>query len=267
VRSGEEKSGRWTGVALVLPLIVFLTAMLLYPLMRLSALALHRGLHVDAPMLRALRNSIILSLGVATVSIFLCLTPAWALARWPWRLKVALRSALTVPLMFSGVIVGFLTILMLGRVGLIPTLLASLIGIPAGSGAAYGAVGLVVAYLYFEIPRATLALESAFRDIDIEYEAAASTLGARPWSRIRRVILPLTRSAIASTFLLTFSVSLGSYGVALMLSRRFTILPVEIYTAYTGLLDDQRASTMSLMLVAVALMAASLTPLVDRWRG
>ena len=267
MRGREESGGGWTGIALVLPLVVFLTAMLLYPLMRLSALALRGGLHVDGPMLRALRNSITLSLGVATLSILLCLTPAWALARWPWRWKVALRSALAVPLMFSGVVVGFLTILVLGRVGLIPTIFASLIGIPAGSGAAYGAVGLVAAYLYFEIPRATLALESAFRDIDIEYEAAASTLGARPWSRMRRVILPLTRSAIASTFLLTFSVSLGSYGVALMLSRRFTLLPVEIYTAYTGFLDDQRASTMSLMLVAVALIAASLTRLVDRWRA
>ena len=74
---------------------------------------------------------------------------------------------------------------------------------------------------------------------------------------MRRVIRPLTRSAISSTFLLTFSVSLGSYGVALMLSRRFTLLPVEIYTAYTGFLNDQRASTMSLMLVAMRLASGS----------
>ena len=83
---------------------------------------------------------------------------------------------------------------------------------------------------------------------------------------MRRLILPLTRPAIVSTFLLTFSVSLGSYGVALMLSRRFTLLPVEIYTAYTGFLDDQRASTMSLMLVSTALVAGFLTRLVDRRR-
>jgi putative spermidine/putrescine transport system permease protein len=267
VRAGEELRGRWTGVALVLPLVLFLATILIYPMIRLTTLALGDGFRADIPMLRALRNSIVLSLGVAAVSILVCLVPAWALARWPWRFKVALRSALAVPLMFSGVIVGFLMILMLGRVGLVPTTLSRLIGIPVASAMAYGAVGLVAAYLYFEIPRATLALESAFRDIDIEYEAAASTLGAGPWGRIRRVILPLSRSAIVSTFLLTFSVSLGSYGAALMLSRRFTLLPVEIYTAYTGLIDDRRASTMSLMLVAVALVAASLTRIVERWRA
>ena len=265
-RGPRTFSGGWIGIVLVLPLMLFLLAMLVYPLTRLAALALHNGLHIDAAMLVALRNSITLSLGVAAVSIVLCITPAWALARWPSPLKVVLRSALAVPLMFSGVVVGFLAILMLGRVGLIPTMFASLIGIPVGSGAAYGAIGLVAAYLYFEIPRATLALESAFRDIDIDYEAAAATLGARPWSRMRRLILPLTRPAIVSTFLLTFSVSLGSYGVALMLSRRFTLLPVEIYTAYTGFLDDQRASTMSLMLVSTALIAGFLTRLVDRRR-
>jgi putative spermidine/putrescine transport system permease protein len=267
VRAGEELRGRWTGVALVLPLLLFLAAILIYPMIHLTILALGGGFHADIPMLRALRNSILLSLGVAAVSILVCLVPAWALARWPWQFKVALRSALAVPLMFSGVVVGFLTILMLGRVGLVPSALDRLIGVPVASGTAYGAIGLVAAYLYFEIPRATLALESGFRDIDIEYEAAAATLGARPWSRIRRVILPLTRSAVVSTFLLTFSVSLGSYGVALMLSRRFTLLPVEIYTAYTGLIDDRRASTMSLMLVAVALIAAALTRVVDRWRA
>ncbi|GAC1433043.1 MAG: ABC transporter permease [Thermoanaerobaculia bacterium] len=266
MKSGHETSGRWIGLVLVLPMLLFLATMLVYPLMRLASLGLGGGIHIDAAMLVALRNSIMLSLAVAAVSILLCLTPAWALARWPSRWKVVLRSAFTVPLMFSGVVVGFLTILMLGRIGLIPTFFASLTGVAAGSGAAYGAAGLFMAYLYFEIPRATLALESAFRDIDIEYEAAAATLGARPWSRLRRLILPLTRSAIVSTFLLTFSVSLGSYGVALMLSRRFTLLPVEIYTAYTGFLDDGRASTMSLMLVTVALIAASLTRLVDRWR-
>jgi len=113
-RGPRPFSGGWIGIVLVLPLMLFLLAMLVYPLTRLAALALHNGLHIDAAMLVALRNSITLSLGVAAVSIVLCITPAWALARWPSRLKVVLRSALAVPLMFSGVVVGFLAILMLG---------------------------------------------------------------------------------------------------------------------------------------------------------
>jgi putative spermidine/putrescine transport system permease protein len=233
----------------------------------MARLAAHATAPIDAPMWIALRNSVLLSLTVAITSIVLCITPAWALARWPSRWKVALRSALAVPLMFSGIVVGFLAILVLGRVGIIPRLFTWLFGVPLASGAAYGATGLVAAYLYFEIPRATLALESAFRDIDIDYEAAAATLGANPLRRMTRLILPMARPAIVSTLLLTFSVSLGSFGVALMLSRRLSLLPVEIYTAYTGFLDDARASTMSLLLIGTALVTAATTVVFERRRA
>ena len=84
-RGPRPFSGGWIGIVLVLPLMLFLLAMLVYPLTRLAAFALHDGLHIDAAMLVALRNSITLSLGVAAVSIVLCITPAWALARWPCR--------------------------------------------------------------------------------------------------------------------------------------------------------------------------------------
>jgi putative spermidine/putrescine transport system permease protein len=244
-------------VALTAPLLLFFTLILGYPLARLLLLATRGGLLVDAAMVRALRNSIGLSLAVALISVLVCLLPAWVLARWPFRYKVLIRSAFTIPIMFSGVVVGFLAILTLGRVGLVPLLMERITGTPHFSGVAYGAAGLLLAYLYFEIPRATLALESAFREMNVDYEAAAATLGAGPLARMRRIILPQARLPIASTFLLTFSVSLGSYGVALMLSRRLTLLPVEIYTAFTGFLDDKRAATMSLILLLIATVAAA----------
>ncbi|MEO8216759.1 MAG: ABC transporter permease subunit [Acidobacteriota bacterium] len=253
----QERRSRWLGAALTAPLLLFFLLILAYPVGRLALLAAPNGMHVDAAMLRSLRNSLVLSLAVALVSIVVCIIPAWALARWNFRLKLLVRSALTVPIMFSGVVVGFLAILTIGRVGLVPRFLEMLTGKPLLSGAAYGATGLVLAYLYFEIPRATLALESAFREMNIDYEAAAATLGLGPVGRMRRVIAPLARRAIISTFLLTFSVSLGSYGVALMLSRRLTLLPVDIYTAFTGFLDDERAATMSLMLLLFALIGAA----------
>ena len=46
-------------------------------------------------------------------------------------------AALTLPMAFSGVVVGFLAILMIGRAGVLPVNLA------------YGFGGLVIAYLYF----------------------------------------------------------------------------------------------------------------------
>jgi len=239
--------------------------MLVYPLGMLAAQAFRgTGSGFDAMMFLALRNSVLLSAAVAVLSTFIGLFPAWALARTRVPGAPFVRVALTLPLTFSGVVVGFLAILMLGRVGFVPRMTERLFGMPLLSGAAYGALGLLLAYLYFEIPRAALAMESAFRQIDPIYDAAAATLGAPPSVRLRRLILPLTLPALLSTLLITFSVSLGSFGVALMLSRRLTLLPVEIYTAFTGLLDDRRAAIMSLLLIVIALLASAAARAVRR---
>ena len=86
------------------------------------------------------------------------------------RWKHWLRGAFALPMSFSGVIVGFLMIIMLGRSGFIPELMQRLTGVPLFSGAAYQISGLFLAYLYFEIPRATLTLESALRKFDVRLE-------------------------------------------------------------------------------------------------
>ena len=263
----EEHNGRWTGALLALPLVVFLLLMLLYPLGQLVIMAFADGPpRLDSVAWLALRNSTLLSIGVAALSVITCFVPAWALARWTFRGKTVLRTALTVPLTFSGIVVGFLAVSMLGRVGFIPTLMERLTGVPLASGAAYGFGGLLCGYLYFEIPRATLALESAFRSIDVDLEAAAATLGAGPVRRVFQVILPIAGPSILSVFLLAFAVSAGSFGVALMLSRRFTILPVEIYTSFTGFLDDGRAATLSLLLILMALVVSGISALLRRDR-
>lgn len=251
------------GVLLALPLVVFLIVMLLWPLVALVRLA---GGPVDGKALVALRNSLLLSSAVSILSTIISFIPAWVLARWSFRGKSVVRTMLTVPLTFSGIVVGFLAILMLGRIGIVPRMTELLFGVPLLSGAAYGAVGLLLAYLYFEIPRAILSLESSFRQIDVAYEAAAATLGLSAPQRVWRIILPLAGRSIVTTLALTFSVSLGSFGVALMLSRRLTLLPVEVFTAFTGFLDDERAALLSLLLVVVAFVTHGVALVVGKQR-
>jgi putative spermidine/putrescine transport system permease protein len=163
---------------------------------------------------------------------------------------------LSLPLAFSGVIVGFLAIVMLGRVGVIPTLSQALFGQPFGAGLAYALPGLFLAYLFFEIPRAVLALEAAFSKLDQELDAAARTLGANRWQRWWRVQLPVLRPALTGTFATTFAVSLGSFGAALILSRRFFVLPVEIFTEFTAFSNDAGACAMAIWLAGVSALVS-----------
>jgi putative spermidine/putrescine transport system permease protein len=253
---------------LSVPLLVLLLVLLVWPLAHLlrqsllltdapaAGLTLHNYLEITAvPRYRhALTWSLELSLAVAVGSTLICLAPAWLFTRYQFPGKRLMRGILTLPMTFAGMIVGFLMVILLGRTGFIPQLLERLTGEPFLSGAGYQFPGLILAYLYFEIPRATLTLESALRKLDGRLEQAGRSLGANRRQVLYLVVLPVIRPALISTFAVTFSVSLGSFGVLLVLSiRRFTLLPLEIFTQYIAPPTDQGlAAAMSLTLLAVA---------------
>jgi len=209
-------------------------------------------LFTEASYRTALLHSVILSALVASVSSLVCLAPAWLFANEKFIGKNLIRAIFTLPMSFSGIIVGFLAVIMLGRIGAVPQLFERLTGSNVTAGWAYRLGGLVLAYLYFEIPRATLTLEAALRKFDPQLSVAAQTLGANTWQRVRLLVLPLIWRPLVSTFAVTFTVSLGSFGVALILSKRFSVLPLEIYQQATGYRNVGLMAAMAITLVILA---------------
>lgn len=271
-----RRSSPARGVLLAAPLLLFLLLAFVVPLAHLVPAALappavgaagHGGSFVRAflgPGLGPFENSLLISSVVSVAAVVLCLPAAWMLARHRFRLQGLLRSVLALPLTFSGVIVGFLAILVLGRLGLVPALLRLATGAPLLAGSAYTLGGLVTAYVYFEVPRAVLTLEAALRRLPPELDRAAATLGAGALRRLVAIHLPLVWPALVSTFAVAFAASMGSFGVALILARRFTVVPLEIYTEFTGFLDTGYASALCLGLAAVTLAANGLLRAVTK---
>lgn len=250
----------WAGVLLALPLLLFLSGVVLWPLCRLAGSVLSGpGREALAAVLAAGRyrtalvNSLTLSAAAALVSVALSIVPAWVLARRRFAGRDLLRTAISLPLTFSGVLVGFLLVVLLGRAGAVPRLAGLLAGRELFAGVAYTGTGLFLAYLYFEVPRAVMTLEAAFHRFPRDVDAAARTLGASPWERLLRIGLPLAAPALRSTLAVTFSASMGSFGVALILSRRFTVAPLEIYTELTGFLHDEVAGALCMVLAGITL--------------
>lgn len=248
---------------LLLPLLMVVFALLIWPLSVLAYGSLHQDnaftfgnyqKTLGDPYYRlALWHSLLLSSFVAAFATLVCLGPAWLLAQHEFPGKRLVRAAFTLPLSLSGIMVGFLAVIMLGRVGFVPQMAGRLTGAAWLSGAAYQLPGLVIAYLYFEIPRGVLSLEASLQKFNTQLTAAAASLGASGWQTFRWVVVPLIKPAIFSTFALTYSVSLGSFGVALILSRRFSILPLELFHQFTAMSDAPLASAMAVILAAIAL--------------
>jgi putative spermidine/putrescine transport system permease protein len=192
--------------------------------------------------------SLVLSVVVSALSIVLCIGPAWLLVRKEFWGKRAFRAILTIPMAFSGIIIGFLAVIMLGRIGFIPQVTRWLFGVPLGEALAYSLTGLGLAYIWFQIPRATLTLESAIRKFDWDLDSAARSLGASNWQALRYVLLPLLTPAIVSTVAVTFAVSMGSFGVALLLLKKASVFPLEIYNQIYANLAFEMAAAMSVVL-------------------
>ncbi len=93
-------------------------------------------------------------------------------------------------------------------------------------------------------------------------------LGAAPRAQWRRVLLPLSAPALASSSLIVFVYSLGTYEVARLLGRAYPEpLPVMAYRLFTDIDVAARPQAAATAVVAtgLALLAAVMTlPLVRR---
>ena len=99
----------------------------------------------------------------------------------------------------------------------------------------------------------------------------AAVLGAAPRAQWRRVLLPLSAPALASSSLIVFVYSLGTYEVARLLGRAYPEpLPVMAYRLFTDIDVAARPQAAATAVVAtgLALLAAVMTlPLVRRLRA
>lgn len=158
--------------------------------------------------------------------------------------------ALTIPLSLPGIVIGFFIILLVGNTGVAPLAIES----AAGSRhlqVAYGAVGLIFGYLYFQIPRVVLVVRGAVAAVRPETIDAARSLGASTATIYGRIILPALRPAIASASALALATAFGAFGTAATLNRGQRVMPQEVAAAFTDNFQPQLAATLSVVLALV----------------
>ncbi len=201
-----------------------------------------------------------LSLRTATASTVLCIllgVPlALVLARVRFPGKRLLRSLVLLPLVLPPVVGGIALLYTFGRQGLLGGALEIL-----GVQVAFSTAAVVLAQTFVALPFLVLTLEGTLRTAGTRYEAVAATLGARPWTALRRVTLPLVLPGLASGAVLSFARCLGEFGATLAFAGSLQgvtrTLPLEIYLQREG--DADAAVALSLLLVVVAVVVVGLS--------
>lgn len=152
------------------------------------------------------------------------------------------------PLVMPDVVVGLSLLLMLVSV-------QRAIGWPER-----GLMTIWLGHLLLGVAYATVVIQARLRDLNPQLEEAAMDLGARPTQVFWLVTLPMISQALASAWLLTFTISLDDVVIAAFLSGPgATTMPLVIFSrARLGLDPSVNAvATIIVAIVAVGVVLAS----------
>lgn len=138
---------------------------------------------------------------------------------------------------FAGVPLAFAFIATLGPAGLITLYLKTQFGINlrAMGFNLLSFWGLVVTYLFFQIPLMILIITPALDGLKREWREAASVLGATGLQYWRMVALPILFPSLLGTFALLFANAFGAIATAFALTGpQLNIVPIKLFAQIRG---------------------------------
>jgi len=180
----------------------------------------------------AFLTSGLLSLATALIGGVLgtLLTYAVSTLERPRFLKSAMSTFSGVASQFGGVPLAFAFVASIGSAGLVTALLAK-IGINLyGTGfSLLSFSGLVIVYLYFQIPLMLIVMTPAVEGLRASWREAAEGLGASTFQYWARVGIPLLTPAFIGGVVLLFANAFAAYATAQVLtSGSVNLVPIQI---------------------------------------
>jgi len=164
----------------------------------------------------AIVNSLRYAGAASVLGVVLGVFIAWVGTRWKppgWR---ALDAVAMLPLAVPGVIMAF------GYLGL-----ANLPGWKRWLDPVENpTLILIIAYGVRRLPQVVRAAAAGFAQAPVVFEEAAASLGAGPFTRLRRITLPLIAGAIGAGAMLVFSSSMLEVSDSLVLAQKREFYPV-----------------------------------------
>lgn len=191
------------------------------------------------------------------------------------RLQKVVSTASGVFANTGGVPLAFFFVAAIGNYGMVTLFLQRLgIDIYAGSFTIFGFSGLIMVYLYFQIPLMIIVTYPAVEGMKNEWREAAANLGATKFMFWRYIAIPVLTPAFLGAFLLLFSNAFAAYATANVLtSGSIPLLPLQIGSLVAGnvFADEQNIGmAMGLEMIIVVAITMSGYAYLDRksskWR-
>jgi sulfate transport system permease protein len=200
--------------------LAWLGLIVLVPLAALALKPWEMGLAgvVDTLLEPRVLASLRMSFGGAAVaalaSVPIGILFAWVITRYRFPGRRALDAVLDLPFALPTAVAGLALTALFAPNGWLGAPIEALFGWKV----AYTPVGVVVALFFVALPFVVRTVEPVLRDLSLDTEEAAATLGATRLQTILRVVLPALTPATITGFGLGFARAVGEYGSVIFIA-------------------------------------------------
>jgi len=161
----------------------------------------------------AIRLTLVLASATTVVLLLLATPLAWWLSQTASRWRSPISALVTLPLVLPPSVLGFYLLVAMGPQGPLGQLTQAM-----GWGLlSFTFTGLLIGSVIFSLPFAVQPLQHAFESMGARPMEVAYTLRASPLDAFFSVALPLARPGLITAAILSFSHTVGEFGVVLMI--------------------------------------------------
>jgi sulfate transport system permease protein len=268
VATAEAPARPSLGLGLVGPgltrglVVTYLSIIVLIPLAAVVSKSFEGGLasfwdDVTAPQaVAALKLTLIASLIVVAINAVAGTIIAWVLVRDEFPGKRIVNSLIDLPFALPTIVAGITLLALYGDNGVLGL-----------SGVSFTRIGVVMALLFVTLPFVIRSVQPVLLELDRDMEEAAASLGARPATVFRRIILPNLTPAILSGVGLAFARSIGEFGSLVLISGNIPFkTEVSSVFIFSQIQSDREvtAAAVSVVLLAIAVVILTLISLLSR---
>ncbi len=216
-------------------------------------------------------QAIWLSLRLSAATSLILLALGLPLAYWltfsPRRWKFLVEAVVALPLVLPPTVLGFYVLMAIAPQSPLGALYGRLTG---GLILPFSFQGLLAASVLYSMPFTVQPLAASFGAVDRTLIEASWCLSVSRAQTFRRVIIPLSRSGIATAVILSFAHTMGEFGVVLMVGGNIAgvtrTVSISIYDQVQAL-NYAGAWQTSLFLLGVSFAVLATTYALQRRPG
>jgi sulfate transport system permease protein len=203
------------------------------------------------------------SLLAAAINGVFGLLTAWALVRYRFPGKAIVNAIVDLPFALPTAVAGIALATLYSESGWVGGAVA-----PLGIRTAYNPTGVVIALTFIGLPFVVRTLEPVLRDLSIDVEEAAASLGASRFQTLVRVVGPSLAPAWLTGFALAFARGVGEYGSVIFIAGNkpyvSEIAPLLI-TIQLQQFEFASASAIAVVMLVVSFFMLFLINAIQAW--